>query len=445
MLLRAEWVIPISSPPLRDGAVLVDGPVISAVGSFEELRREAGDDILDLGEAILLPGLVDAHSHIVYTVFRGIEDDMTLFPWMTSGILGPLELMDEEDLFYSSLLGCLEAIRAGITCLGDSGPSWASLRALREARLRGVFYKEVFQGEKAAEEALEIVLKEISREDSGTPDLVRIGISPHSPYSNGPELLRLVAEKARELGLPVSLHLAETRAELDYFLRGGGELSAIMEHMGISLPGGIGKTPASYLAELGLLGPDVLLAHCIHLTDEDVELISRWGSPVAHCPKSNAKLGSGLARVPEMISGGIRVSLGTDSTASNNILDMFEEMRMAIFLQRASREDAPVLTAEQALKMATLWGAEALGLGDRVGSLEPGKRADVVAVKIREGLLPTYDPISTLVYCASRHDVVLTMVEGRILFHEGSFTTLDKEEILKTCRSLGERIAEELG
>ncbi|HDI01324.1 MAG TPA: hypothetical protein ENF78_02725, partial [Candidatus Bathyarchaeota archaeon] len=168
------------------------------------------------------------------------------------------------------------------------------------------------------------------------------------------------------------------------------------------------------------------------------------GSAVAHCPKSNAKLGSGIARIPEMVSAGIKVGLGTDSAASNNVLDMFEEMRMAIFLQRASRSSAPVLTAEDVLYMATLGGARALGLGDAIGSLEPGKRADVIAIKLHEGLLPTYSPTSTLVYCASRSDVVLSMVNGEVLFLDGRFTKVDAERVLGECSLIGERIAENI-
>lgn len=446
MLLRAEWVVPISGEPIRDGAVLTEGTDIVAVGPFEAIKKQAsGDELLDLGRAIIMPGLVNAHSHVVYTVFRGLEDNMTLFGWLGACILGPSELLSKDDFLWSARLGCLEALRAGITCLADAAPlGRAVARAMSEFGLRGIVFKEVFQGEGDVDSVLQAALREvrdIAREGHG---LVRAGISPHAPYSNPPAFLKATLELAREEGLPISLHLAETKEELELFLEGKGELATIADVLGLKVPRAVGKTPTEYLAKLGALGSDVLLAHCVHLLDQDIKLIADSGSAVAHCPKSNAKLGSGIARIPEMVSAGIKVGLGTDSAASNNVLDMFEEMRMAIFLQRASRSSAPVLTAEDVLYMATLGGAKALGLGDAIGSLEPGKRADVIAIKLHEGLLPTYSPTSTLVYCASRSDVVLSMVNGEVLFLDGRFTKVDAERVLGECSLIGERIAENI-
>jgi len=446
LLLRARWVVPVSEPPIRDGGVLVEGSTITAVGPYDDVKSWAGRgcDIIDFGEAIIMPGLINAHTHLMLTVLRGLEDDMTLFPWIASCVLGPEELLSERDFYYSALLGCLEALRSGTTCLADACPRDVGLRAMAEAGLRGVAYLEVFEGELGPREAVEEALETASKMGEKAPERVRVGISPHSPYVNSPEMLRLLAEETREAGLPIALHLAETKAELEFFLRGSGELALVAQELGLKAPRGVGKTPTRYLHELGLLGPDVLLAHAIYLTDDDMSLIAEAGSPVAHCPKSNAKLGSGIARIPEMLASGIKLSLGTDSAASNNKLDIFEEMRAAIFIQRAKRADAPVLTAEEVLHMATLGGAEALGLGDLVGSLEPSKKADIVVVELHEGLVPTYDPISTLVYCASGSDVVFVMVDGDVLFERGRFYKLDASRVLSACQEIGERLAEEL-
>jgi len=446
VLLRAEWVVPISRPPVRDGAVLVEGSTITAVGPYEEVRRLAGRgcDFRDFGRAIIMPGLVNAHTHLMLTVLRGIEDDLTLFPWLASGVLGPEELLDERDFYYSALLGCLEAVRSGTTCLADACTRDVGLRAMAEAGLRGTAYLEVFELGTSPEEAVEKGLRAVARMAREAPERVRAGISPHSPYANSRETVELLTERAREEGLPICLHLAETKAELEFFLEGTGELGLVARELGLRARGGLGKTPTQYLHELGLLGADVLLAHAVHLTDEDITLIAEAGSPVAHCPKSNAKLGSGVARVPEMLASGVKVSLGTDSAASNNKLDMFEEMRAAVLVQRATRADAPVLTADDVLRMATLGGAEALGLGNSVGSLEPGKKADIIVVGLHEGLVPVYNPISTLVYCASGSDVVFTMVDGEVLYERGRFYGLDAERILSTCRDIEEKLAEGL-
>ncbi|HDI01428.1 MAG TPA: hypothetical protein ENF78_03275, partial [Candidatus Bathyarchaeota archaeon] len=317
LLLRAEWVVPISGEPIRDGAVLTEGTDIVAVGPFEAIKKQAsGDELLDLGRAIIMPGLVNAHSHVVYTVFRGLEDNMTLFGWLGACILGPSELLSKDDFLWSARLGCLEALRAGITCLADAAPlGRAVARAMSELGLRGIVFKEVFQGEGDVDSVLQAALREvrdIAREGHG---LVRAGISPHAPYSNPPAFLKATLELAREEGLPISLHLAETKEELELFLERKGELATIADVLGLKVPRAVGKTPTEYLAKLGALGSDVLLAHCVHLLDQDIKLIADSGSAVAHCPKSNAKLGSGIARIPEMVSAGIKVGLGTDSAA----------------------------------------------------------------------------------------------------------------------------------
>ncbi len=216
MLLRAEWVVPISRPPVRDGAVLVEGSTITAVGPYEEVRRLAGRgcDFRDFGRAIIMPGLVNAHTHLMLTVLRGIEDDLTLFPWLASGVLGPEELLDERDFYYSALLGCLEAVRSGTTCLADACTRDVGLRAMAEAGLRGTAYLEVFELGTSPEEAGEKGLRAVARMAREAPERVRAGISPHSPYANSRETVEFLTERAREEGLPICLHLAETKAEL---------------------------------------------------------------------------------------------------------------------------------------------------------------------------------------------------------------------------------------
>lgn len=447
LILASKWVLPITSPPIRDGAVLIRGNNIASVGKKEGIIKDnPREEVRDFGEAILLPGFVNAHTHLEYTAFRGVEDNLSLLPWIIDAISKAAKNLSYEDFVISTSLGCLEALKSGITCVANAGTLGArgeSFKAIVASGLRGVFYQEVWDGFKrdpneALEEALSLV-KKMRRSGSKRID---VGISPHSPYSVSEKLFKLVNGVSLKMGLSLCTHLAESNEEVKFLKHGSGEIADFWRNEGVKWKAP-GLTPVQHLDKLGVLNPNVLAAHCVHLTDEDIRVLARKNVAVAHCPKSNAKLADGIAPLPKLMDAGIRVGLGTDSTASNNVLDMFEEMRFAIFLQRALHQTAPILVAKQVLEMATIGGAKALGMENKIGSLERGKKADLIAVALDKAhTTPTLDPISTLVYCTHQTDVAFVIVGGKIVVGDCKVKTLDERKILKKAGSVGNKIEE---
>lgn len=436
LILASKWVLPITSPPIYDGAVLVRGNTIASVGKRKEtVKDNPHEDVRDFGEAVLLPGFVNAHTHLEITAFRGIEDDLPLLPWITDAINKAEKNLDHEDFVISTSLGCLEALKSGITCVANAGTRQArggSFMAIVDSGLRGVFYQELWDGFKRdPDEVLEEVLSLVKEMQRSGSKRVEVGISPHSPYSVSKELFKLINKTSLKMGLPLCTHLAESNEEVKFLMHGSSEIADFWRKEGVKWKAPR-LTPVQYLDKLGVLNSNVLAAHCVHLTNEDIKILAKRRVAVAHCPKSNAKLGDGIAPVPKLIDAGIRVGLGTDSTASNNVLDMFEEMRFAIFIQRALHQTAPLLNAKQVLEMATIEGAKALGMESEIGSLERGKKADVIAVALGGAhTTPLYDPTSTLVYCAHQIDVTFVMVDGKIVVDDSEVKTLDEQKILK--------------
>jgi len=447
LILTSKWVLPITSPPIRDGAVLIRGNNIASVGKKEGIIKDnPREEVRDFGEAILLPGFVNAHTHLEYTAFRGVEDNLSLLPWIIDAISKAAKNLSYEDFVISTSLGCLEALKSGITCVANAGTLGArgeSFKAIVASGLRGVFYQEVWDGFKrdpneALEEALSLV-KKMRRSGSKRID---VGISPHSPYSVSEKLFKLVNGVSLKMGLSLCTHLAESNEEVKFLKHGSGEIADFWRNEGVKWKAP-GLTPVQHLDKLGVLNPNVLAAHCVHLTDEDIRVLARKNVAVAHCPKSNAKLADGIAPLPKLMDAGIRVGLGTDSTASNNVLDMFEEMRFAIFLQRALHQTAPIFVAKQVLEMATIGGAKALAMENRIGALERGKKADLIAVALNKAhTAPTLDPISVLVYCAHQTDVAFVMVDGKIVVDDDEVKTLDERKVLKKGGSVGDKLEE---
>ncbi|HLI48327.1 MAG TPA: amidohydrolase family protein [Chthonomonas sp.] len=418
VVLRANWVLPVTHPPIAHGEVVVEE------GRIAEVRPARG--VLDartgrdFGAAVILPGLVNAHTHLDYTLFRGLVEDREFFAWIRE-LVKRSRLLSEEDWRISAMLGAAEAVAGGITAIGDCTPTGASLEAAKTFGLGGVIYQEVFGigEEQSVEETIrELAQKGAALKKESTGSRLTVGISPHAPYTVRPALFQALARWANQNQLPICIHAAESREELELLLEGRGVMAQSLKERCISwhIPR---QSVVAYLDHLGIIGAQTLLVHGVNVSAKDCVLAQQRRAAWVHCPKSNAKLGNGvapLALLCPLHEAEARIGLGTDSVVSNNTLDMFEEMRFAVLLQRAARRRVDALTAKQAISLATLGGAQVLGLKD-VGSLEVGKRADLCVVRLdRLHAMPNYDPYSALVYTAHASDVVLTMIDGRVRY-----------------------------
>jgi len=448
VIYSARWVLPIISPTIEDGAIAVDNSTIVAVGSRREIVSKFSDaPVINFGAAAILPGLVNAHSHLELTVMRGFleREESDFFAWLRKLTVARMT-MTTEDLLVSATCGAIEAARAGVTCLGDaSSSSTLAMKALREVGLRGIVYQESFGPDPtlAAEHVAELREQVIEMRDQEN-DLVCAGVSPHAPYSVSAPQLELIARLAIDENIPVMMHAAESQAEALFMREGLGPFAEGLKARGIEWHAP-GISTIEYLDRHGILQAKPLLAHCINVNDSDLELIKQAGAGIAHCPKSNAKLGHGRAPFSNFISQGLNLGLGSDSVASNNTCDILEEARFAILLTRLDRGTSPPVskgagfsyasetiralthgrdtarvTAEQSLFAATLGGARALGLDSHIGALAEGMQADIAVVNLTGAhQQPEGDPAYTLVFSSSGRDVVMTMVAGKEIYREG--------------------------
>jgi cytosine/adenosine deaminase-related metal-dependent hydrolase len=441
-LYRAEWVLPVATPPIPNGEILVgaDGR-IAAVAPARALDLPADIVVVDLGRAILLPGLVNVHAHPELAMFRGALEDLPFREWILRLVGAKRAFLSPEDTEVAARWTMVEAIRAGITTIGATEASGAAVGAMTQAGLRGIVYQEVFGPDPTAAGAslreLELGVERL-RLQAG--DRVRVGVSPHAPYTVSDPLYQSTAEFARRENLPVAMHIAESPAEHELVVNGDGDFAPALRTRGIATPVR-GRTPIDLLRRLDVLDTAPLLIHCVDLDDADIAVLGASGAAVAHCPVANAKLGHGVAPVTKLRDARVRIGLGTDSVASNNRLDLLEEARVAALLQRALNQQVDLLSAPELLRLCTVDGARALGLDDRIGTLEPGKDADFCAVSLEHpSSAPNFDPVVTLFHSARGTDVTMTVVAGQVLYASGKHTTLNAD----TARSSIEEVAERL-
>jgi len=458
VIYSARRLLPIASPMIEDGALAIDGSTIVAVGARGEIVSAfPNSPIKDFGQAAILPGLINVHSHLELTVMRGFleREENDFFAWLRKLTIGRLA-MTPEDLIVSATCGAIEAVRAGVTSFGDSSSSGAqTMQALRRVGVRGIVYQESFgpDPQRAAENVAQLG-DQIGGMQKQENDLVRVGVSPHAPYTVSATQLEMISRLAIDEELPLMMHAAESQAEKLLLLEGRGAFAEGFERRAIDWNAPRISTIA-YLQRHGVLETKPVLAHCINVDDADLDLIKLSGAAIAHCPKSNAKLGHGCAPLAQFISQGITVGLGSDSVASNNTCDILEEARFATLLARLDwggrpgvskgaesfdlgegigalpngRANAPV-TAEQALYAATLGGARALGIDDRVGALAEGMQADIVVVDLSGAhQQPISNPAATLVFSSSGRDVLLTMVAGKEIYRDRRVSTVFEEEL----------------
>ena len=432
-ILTAEWVLPITSPPIRDGAVVIERDRIIFVGSHAEAKDRAEfaeAEKQSFGRAAILPGFVNVHSHLELTVMRGFLEDLPFREWIQRLTRAKYEQLTAGDLEASALLGAAEAIRAGITTLADTGDTDWAFKSLLTSGLRGVAYREVFGPDPSdTAKSLDGLRSKVEQMRAQATGKVQVGVSPHAPYTVSRDLLRRVTEYAQQQSLDVCIHTAESEAEQQMMLAGEGEFAEGLQAREIAWhPPGV--STISYFNSIGVLEASPLLVHCVKADAEDIELIARSGSRVAHCPKSNAKLGHGIAPLHQFLNAGVTVGLGTDSVASNNRCDMLDEARFCGLIHRAKSQDFRWPAAGQMLRLATFEGARALRLDGAIGSLEAGKQADVVAIDLsRTHNTPVHDPAAAILFSAETGDVLQTVVAGRALFEGGSLKSVDEDKL----------------
>lgn len=423
-VIEARWVIPVrpSGTVLEHAAVAIDqGSIVAIMPTTEMRQRYLAKNTVRLLEQALIPGLVNLHTHAAMSLMRGLADDRPLMEWLNQHIWpAEAQVMSERFVHDGTLLAGAEMLAGGTTCFNDMYffPEAAAAAVVR-AGIRACLGLVVLEFPSPyAADADDYMNKGLAARDAmrGSSHITTC-LAPHAPYTVSDRVFGKMLTYADQLGLNIHLHLHETCDEIS-----GSE----KQH---------GMRPLQRLAGLGMLGPNVLAAHCVHMTPIEIELMAAQGCHIAHCPTSNLKLGSGIAPVAEMLQAGVNVGLGTDGAASNNRLDMFAEMRLAALLAKASG-DASVLPATQALEMATINGAQALALDNCIGSIEVGKLADLVAVDFASShMQPCYDPVSHLVYVAGREQVTHTWVAGELRYERGIHAGIAAAELKEIATS----------
>jgi 5-methylthioadenosine/S-adenosylhomocysteine deaminase len=429
-LIEARWIVPVEPAGVLDAhAVAVhEGRIEAVLPSREARQRFAPARELHLGEHVLIPGLVNLHTHAAMSLLRGIADDIALMPWLTQHIW-PVETREASPAFVydGTLLACAEMLRGGVTLFNDMYffPEAAARAAIAAGMRAAIGMIVVDFASPYASHPADYLSKGLALRDAlRSHPLISFCFAPHAPYSVGDKALAQVATYANELDLPVHMHVHETADEISRSIARDG------------------RRPLARLHDLGLLGPNLIAVHAVHLTPAEIGLLAACGCHVAHCPSSNLKLASGMAQAAALSAAGVNVGIGTDGAASNNRLDLFNEMRQAALLAKAVAQDATVLTATEVLRMATLNGAKALGLEREVGSIEAGKAADMVAVDFSAPeLAPCYDPVSHLVYVAGRRDVSHVWVAGELAVEDGVLMQPELRSVHKLAAQWQTRIA----
>jgi len=429
-LICAAHVVPVAPRgALAEHAVAVkDGRIVALLPTADAMARFEAREVVRLDRHVLMPGLVNLHCHAAMTLMRGIADDVPLMTWLQQHVW-PVEAKHVSDEFVhdGSLLGMAEMIRAGITCVNDMYffPEATARAALRMGMRVALGVIAIEFPSAYAPDAAGYLQKGLATRDAFRGEkLLTFTLAPHAPYTVGDEMLKRMAVLAEEIDVPIHCHLHETKDEIAQGLAKDG------------------MRPFERLRRLGVVGPRLIAVHSVHLDEAELDAMAREGVTVAHCPSSNLKLASGIAPVAAMRKRGIRVGLGTYGAASNNRLDLFTEARSAALMAKAASGDASVIPAAEALEMATIEAARALGLDDRIGSIAPGKSADLVAVELSSPeTLPCYDPVSHLIYAAGREHVTHSWIDGRLRLDGRKLTGIDERDMEDKARWWHKRLS----
>ncbi|HEV7766417.1 MAG TPA: amidohydrolase [Thermoanaerobaculia bacterium] len=430
ILITGGAVVTMAGPNIENGSVAIRNGEIVAVGPSSDVdgKYEAKTVIRAGGHAVV-PGFVNAHTHAPMVLFRGIADDRDLMDWLTNFIF-PAEAknVDREFVKWGMRLAAAEMIRSGTTTFGDMYYFESDIaRETKAAGLRGVLAQTFIDfpaPDNKTWDEMVAYMREYAKQWKGDR-LITPAFAPHAPFTVSKEHLQQIRAMATELGLPILIHVSETK----------NEVQQVKDKQN-------GLTPGAYLDSIGFLGDDVVAAHGVHLTPEELSIFAAKKTGVVHCPESNQMLASGVAPIVEMIKAGMEVGLGTDGPAgSNNNLDMLEEMASAARLQKVMREDPKAISAREVLRLGTIGSAQVLGLGDKIGTLERGKRADVVIIDLQQAKTqPVYSVESAIVYAASGNSVVTTIVDGKILMRRGEVLTVDEDAAIAKAKEYREKI-----
>jgi len=412
---------------IPDGFVTIEANTISSVGAGVEGLAKARKTI-DAEGGFILPGLINGHTHAAMTLFRGLADDLPLMEWLNNYVFPVEGKMDADFVRVGSLLACAEMIMSGTTTFCDMYLFEEEVaRAAKESGMRCVVGEVLYDFPSPNYGSLEkgfAYTEALIERWKGDP-LVTIAVEPHSLFTCGVDLLKRANDLALGNGVPLIIHVSETKTEVE------------------EIQSRCGKRPVQLLRDLGLLGPHFIADHCVYIDQSEVQLLAEHEVSVVHNPESNMKLASGIAPVPEMMAQGVTVALGTDGCASNNDLDLFAEMDTAAKLHKVSKLDPTVMDAQTLLRMATVDGARALGLDHSIGTLQAGKRADLIVIDTKKPhLIPLYNPYSHLVYAACGHDVKHSIIDGNVVMENRELLTLDIEAILAQANEKAKKVRE---
>lgn len=417
-LIKNAYIVSMAGP-ISKADLLIEDDRILEIGIIDK----DADEIIDATGKVIMPGLINAHTHIAMSLFRGYSDDLELMEWLKS-VWKVEDKMSPEDVYYASLLSEIEMIKSGTTTFNDhyffeDETAKATIKSGMRGMLSRVIVSEGSEATKRIEEA-EKLYNDYNNAGEGR---IKIIAGLHAPYTCPPETIDSGIKLAKKYNIPIHIHYLETKDEI------------------VQIKENYNKTVTEYLKDLGLFDSHLILAHGVHISDDDIKVLKNIKGGIVHNPISNQKLGSGIANTRKLIDNDILVALGTDGQGSTNTLDMFEEIKSAAYLQKVSYEKASAISAEEVLKMATVDGAKVLGLEEDIGTLEVGKKADIIIIDLNKPhLCPVHDLYSTLAYSVNGADVETVIIDGKIVMKDRKIQTLDENEVMEKCNEIVQKL-----
>lgn len=426
-LLKNITILPMTNPKeiIEKGYVLINDSLIQAVGAGEP---PAGDyeKVIEGTNYLVMPGLINTHTHAGMTLLRSYADDLPLMEWLETKIWPMEDRLTGDDMYWGTMLAITEMIKSGTTTFTDMYFYMDRVaQAVQESGIRAVLSRGMVGVGPENQLAIDQSRQFIRDWQGGAQGRITVMLGPHAPYTCPPDYLKQVVALAKETGVGINIHVAETLDEIN-----------TIEH-------DYGMSPVALLEKAGVFEVPVIAAHCVHVSEEDIAIMKKYGVGVAHNPESNMKLASGIAPVPRMLEAGLAVGLGTDGASSNNDLDMIQETRTCAFLHKVNSMDPTVLPAEQALSLATTLGAQVLHLEKEIGCLAPGYKADMILINLDQPhMTPRYDLMANLVYAGKASDVDTVIIDGCIVMENRQLQTIDEQKVLRQCRNIAQRLVQ---